>query len=134
MRLARKAFTVVAVALVLAPAGIAHADNTNDNSNTNNNSTVGGYLDSGSGSDDSKGWPPTKLDWPPSDMTTDGLSSSGGNGGDGDSGSGKAPPIVMPSGQTAPPKGDDAADSAGSTSPTATPTPTPIVPAGGTNP
>jgi hypothetical protein len=129
MRLTRKAFAVAVAALVLAPTGIAHADNTNDNSNTNNNSTVGGYLDGGSGSDDSKGWPPTKLDWPPSDMTTDGLSSSG-NGGDGDSGSGKATPIVMPSGQTAAAKSDDAADSAASTSTT----PTPIVPVGGTNP
>jgi hypothetical protein len=107
---------------MLAMAPIARADNTNDNSNTNNNSDVGGYLDSGSGSDESKNWPPTKLDWPPSDISTAGVSNSGKGG---DSGSGKATPIVMPSGQAPVAKSDS--DS------TSTP-PTPIVPAGKTTP
>lgn len=116
---------MVAAGLLLVPAGVAHADNTNDNSNTNNNSDVGGYLGGGGGSDDSTGWPPTKLDWPPSG----GLSSGSDNGGDGKSGSGKATPIVMPGGQSAPaPKEDAAQDSGGDSAST---TPTPIVPAGG---
>jgi hypothetical protein len=118
----RKALVGAAVAaLVLTSPGIAHADNTNDNSNTNNNSDVGGYLDTGSGTDDSKNWPPTKLDWPPSDISTAGLSDSGKGG---DSGSGKETPIVMPDGHSPPPK-------EGSDSTSTSTTPTPIVPAGG---
>jgi hypothetical protein len=110
-----------AAALLLTSHGIALADNTNDNSNTNTNSDAGGYLGAGAGSDESTGWPPTKADWPPSDISTGGLVEDSGKGGE----SGKATPIVMPDGQAAPPK----ADSDGSTS-TST-TPTPIVPAGG---
>ena len=123
MRWVRKALvSAAAAALVLTSPGIAHADNTNDNSNTNNNSDVGGYLDTGSGSDDSKMWPPTKLDWPPSDISTAGLSDSGKGGGD--SGSDKATPIVMPNGQSPPPKEDSDSTSTSTK-------PTPIVPAGG---
>ena len=125
-RVRRLCAGAVGAALVLTSPGIALADNTNDNSNTNNNSDAGGYLDTGSGSDESKMWPPTKLDWPPSDISTAGLSDSGK--GSGDSGSDKATPIVMPDGQAAPPA-DDASQDSHSTS-TST-TPTPIVPAGG---
>jgi hypothetical protein len=127
MSMARKAFAAVAAAaLTVAPVGVAHADNTNDNSNTNNNSDTGGYLDTGSGADESKNWPPTKLDWPPSDISAGGISSgSGGKGEGGQSDSGKATPIVMPSGQAAAPKGDAAAGDASSSTST---TPTPIVP------
>ena len=125
MSMARRAFAAAAAAgLLLASSAIAHADNTNDNSNTNNNSDVGGYLDGGSGTADSKNWPPTKLDWPPSDISTAGVSDSGKGG---DSGSGKATPIVMPSGQA-----PAAKDDSGSTSTTTTPTP--IVPVGGATP
>lgn len=93
---------------------------------TNNNSDAGGYLDTGSGSDESKMWPPTKLDWPPSDISTAGLSDSGK--GSGDSGSDKTTPIVMPNGQAAPPADDASEDSESTLTST---TPTPIVPAGG---
>jgi hypothetical protein len=127
----RKAATVFALAFMLASSGIAHADNTNDNSNTNNNSEVGGYLGGdSSGSDDSKNWPPTKLDWPPSDISAGGLSGgSGGKGGDSDSSSAKPTPIVMPSGQSAP-ANEDAAHDGGSGNSAST-KPTPIIPAGG---
>lgn len=89
----------VALALILMSGGIAHADNTNDNSNTNTNSDVGGYLSIG-GSDASKGWLPTKSDWPPSDISVGGLSGDSGSGGDD-----KTPPtpIVMPKGVLAQP-------------------------------
>ena len=123
-RVRRLCAGAVGAALVLTSPGIALADNTNDNSNTNNNSDAGGYLDTGSGSDESKNWPPTKLDWPPSDITTGGLIGESDKGGDGK----KATPIVMPDGQAAPPA-DDASQDSDSTS-TST-TPTPIVPAGG---
>lgn len=127
MTMARRAFAVAAAwVALLGAAGVAHADNTNDNSNTNNNSDVGGYLGAGGGEDESKGWPPTKLDWPPSDMSAGGISGSGGDGGDGKSGSDRATPIVMPDGQAVPPKGDDTQGGATSTSTT----PTPIVPVG----
>jgi len=127
MSLARMVVGATAAAwLVLGGAGIAHADNTNDNSNTNNNSDVGGYLGGGSGSDDSKNWPPTKLDWPPSDISAGGVS-NGSDSGDSTSGSGKASPIVMPGGQTAPAKSEISEDSGGDSSSS---TPTPIVPAG----
>jgi len=121
-RVRRLCAGAVGAALVLTSPGIALADNTNDNSNTNNNSDAGGYLDTGSGSDESKNWPPTKLDWPPSDISTAGLGASGKGGGD--SGSEKATPIVMPDGQSPPPKGDSDSTSTSTT-------PTPIVPAGG---
>jgi hypothetical protein len=85
------------------------------------------YLDTGSGADESKGWPPTKSDWPPSDITTGGLVGESDKGGDGKS---KATPIVMPSGQ-APAPADDAAGGGDDASTSTSTTPTPIVPAGG---
>src|ERR1700754_4013518 len=93
--LTRAVAAALVTAALISPCGIAHADNSNDNSNTNTNSDAGGYLNAGGGEDDSKGWPPTKADWPPSDMSVGGLSQETGGGG-GKSGSDKPAPIVMP--------------------------------------
>jgi hypothetical protein len=124
MTVARRAFVgVAAAALVLTSHAIALADNTNDNSNTNNNSDVGGYLDTGSGADESKGWPPTKSDWPPSDISTGGLVDESDKAGDGKP---KAAPIVSPAGQAPAAAGDESQDGGGTST-----TPTPIVPAAG---
>jgi hypothetical protein len=72
---------------------------------------------SGSGSGES--WPPTSVDWPPSQSSDSGDSAGGGGGGD------TSTPIVMPDGQQAPTHGVGTKHESSSSTP-----PTPIVPVG----
>ncbi|MDT5091875.1 MAG: hypothetical protein QOH60_1238 [Mycobacterium sp.] len=104
--------------LVVAALGLAapaSADNSNSNTNNNDVTQVGdGSNSSGETTDENTAWPPTDLDWPPSDLLkADDTEKSGKS---------SAPPIVMPAGQTAPQKSD--------TSTTTTPKAKPIVAAG----
>ena len=99
--------------VVAAPAG---ADNSNSNTNNNDVTQVGGN-DGSNGSGDSStdedtAWPPTGLDWPPSDLLKKADSDTNGKS--------ASAPIVMPAGQTAP-KSD---------TPSTTPKAKPIVVAG----
>lgn len=73
---------------------------------------------SGSGGSGGETWPPTSVDWPPSQD-----SSSSSDSGD------KSTPIVLADGQTAPARPVHPTDSTGTSTSTSTP-PTPIVPVG----
>jgi hypothetical protein len=98
----------------VVPVGVAHADCTGagDVGASSGCPPPGG----GSGSGAGDAWPPTSVDWPPSQDT----------GGDdaGDAAAAKTP-IVMPDGQSTPVK--RSADAAGASTSAA---PTPIVPVG----
>jgi hypothetical protein len=75
-----------------------------------------------SGGGNSEAWPPTAVDWPPSQDSASG-DSGGGDGGGGKGGGDKPTPIVMPDGsQPALGVHTSGSDSSGTTS-----TPTPIV-------
>lgn len=78
---------VVAVAVALAPPGVASADNSNNNTNNNDVTNLGDPSDMSAPSNESTSWPPADLSWPPRDNTN-----SGENGGS------AATPIVMPTG------------------------------------
>jgi hypothetical protein len=102
MSVTRKtAATLVATALALLSAGIADADNSNDNSNTNDVTDVGGAASSGGGSSGrAANWPSTKFDWPPSGISSGGV--SGASDAKGKSDADKDSPIVTPYGQPEP--------------------------------
>jgi hypothetical protein len=71
---------VVAVLVALTPPGVASADNSNSNTNDNDVTNVGNPSNMSAPSDESTGWPPADLSWPPTDI--------------GNTGSGAAKPIV----------------------------------------
>jgi hypothetical protein len=100
---------------IVAPTGIANADCTGAGDFGASSGCAPPGASSGSGGGES--WPPTAVDWPPSQ---DSDSGSGDAGAGGDS---MSAPIVMPDGQQAPPAKHSESKS------TSTP-PTPIVPVG----
>ena len=102
--------------LIAAPAGVAHADCTGSDFGAGSGCPPPDDS-SGSGGGGGESWPPTSVDWPPS-QTSD------SNGG----GKGKAAtPIVLPNGQPTP----SAKPSSGTSDSDDTSTPsTPIVPVG----
>lgn len=111
------AVTLCSALLAVAPAAIAHAD-----------CTGAGDFGAGSGcpppgdSDGSGGgesWPPTSVDWPPSQSASSTSGSSAGGGGS----HAATVPIVMPDGQTAPQAQKPTGDSTGTSA-------SPIVPVG----
>jgi hypothetical protein len=102
---------------VVAPTGIAYADCTGAGDFGASSGCAPPGDTSGSGGGES--WPPTSVDWPPS-QSSDSDSGGGDAGAGGDS---MASPIVMPDGQQAPPAKHSESKS------TSTP-PTPIVPVG----
>jgi hypothetical protein len=102
---------------IVAPTGIAYADCTGAGDFGASSGCAPPGDSSGSGGGES--WPPTSVDWPPS-QSSDSDSSGGDAGAGGDS---MSTPIVMPDGQKAPPAKHSEAKS------TSTP-PIPIVPVG----
>ncbi len=104
----------VASWLVALPAAVANADCTGSDFGAGSGCPP---PDDSSGSGGGESWPPTAVDWPPSQS-----SESGGKGGD----KGAATPIVMPDGQPTPVE----PPASGSDSDASTTPPTPIVPAG----
>jgi hypothetical protein len=106
---------LLATVIAMAVAGPARADNSNSNTNNNDVTQVGGGDgdDSSQTTDEDTAWPPTGLDWPPSDLLKKDDSDK--------SGKSSSPPIVMPAGQATPPRSD---------SPSTTPKVKPIVVAG----
>jgi len=58
------------MAVGLAAAAPASADNTNSNTNDNTNTNFGAYLGVDTGGEKTN-WPPTQIDWPPSDIGGD---------------------------------------------------------------
>jgi hypothetical protein len=103
---------------IVAPSGTANADCTGAGDFGAGSGCPPPGDSSGSGGGDS--WPPTSVDWPPSQ----GSDSGGGGGGSGTDGDTMSAPIVMPDGQKAPPAKQP--DSTSKSTP-----PTPIVPVGG---
>lgn len=101
---------------IVAPTGIAYADCTGAGDFGASSGCAPPGDTSGSGGGES--WPPTSVDWPPSQSSDS--DSSGGDTGAGDS---MSTPIVMPDGQQAPPAKHSESKS------TSTP-PAPIVPVG----